>query len=86
MEAFLDATKVDLLAAHEEARASEAGREEEKADAKRGWAAAREAEDGLQRSNTRAEEAYGKVQLAAVLEHSDYRGIYVIRTTPPLAV
>lgn len=65
---MLEATKVDLLTAREEGRASKAGWEEEKASAERGWAAAREAEDGLQRSNTRAEEAYGKVQPVVGLE------------------
>lgn len=67
MEAFLDATKVDLRTAREEGRASAVGWEEEKASAERGWTAAREAEDGLKRSNTRAEEAYGKVRVTEVL-------------------
>ena len=66
MESLLSAAKVDLLTAREDGRASAAGWEEEKASSSRGWTAAREAEDGLQRSNTRAEEAYGKVHMRLI--------------------
>ncbi|CAM9935319.1 unnamed protein product [Pylaiella littoralis] len=65
LAALLDATKTELSEVREEGLASSKGWEDERVSAARGWAAAREAEEGLGRSNARVEEAYGKLILLA---------------------
>ncbi|CAN0265295.1 unnamed protein product, partial [Ectocarpus fasciculatus] len=64
-EAFLEALKEELSKVREEGLVSSEGWEDERANAARGWAAAREAEEGLELSNGRAEEVYGKLILLA---------------------
>eukprot|EP00903_Cladosiphon_okamuranus_P014395 g13363.t1 len=64
-EAFLDATKAELSKVREDGLVSAKGWEDERERASRGWTAAREAGEGLERSNGRAEEAYGKLILLA---------------------
>eukprot|EP00752_Nemacystus_decipiens_P009229 g8244.t1 len=65
VEAFLDATKSELSKAREEGLVSSKGWEDEKIRASKGWTAAREAEEGLERSNAKAEDAFGKLILLA---------------------
>ncbi|CAB1117798.1 unnamed protein product [Ectocarpus sp. CCAP 1310/34] len=64
-EAFLEALKEELSKVREEGLVSSKGWEDERANAARGWAAAREAEEGLKLSNGRIEEVYGKLILLA---------------------
>lgn len=66
MEVLLESLKAELRASREESGAFAHDLEEERANAARGWSAAREAGDGVERANARAEDAYGKARLLPV--------------------
>lgn len=60
VELALEATTADLGASREACRAVSTALEEERVNAVGGWGAARKAEEAVERTNARAEEAYGK--------------------------
>ncbi|CAM9199405.1 unnamed protein product, partial [Scytosiphon promiscuus] len=64
-ESILAATKEELSSALEQGSASEKGWQVERDSAAKGWAAAKDAEEELERANGRTEEAYGKLILLA---------------------